>query len=70
MSEYERRFDLFGDSLEVLIVPSRSDRGKDAGRSAELWIGRGIVPSDTETIAIDGASGIESETRIKGLIDD
>lgn len=70
MSEDEGRFDLFGDALKVLIIPCWSDRGEDAGSIAQLWILFGVVPAHAEAVAVDSARGIETQPRVKSLVDD
>lgn len=70
MSEDERGFDLFRNALEVLIVPSGGDGGEDAGGVAKFRVGSGVVPSDAKAIAVDSTRGIETQTRIEGLVDD
>ena len=53
-----------------MIIPSGSDGSEDARGGAEFGFGERVVPSNTESVAVDCSGGVETKTRIKGLVDD
>ena len=53
-----------------MLGPSGSDGSEDARGSAEFGVGERVVPSNTEAVAVDCPGGVETKTRIKGLVDD
>ena len=67
VGEDEVGADLGRESFQVHTVPSRQSGSEDAGVGSKMLV---RVPADTKPVAIDGAAGVKTETRVVGLGED